>query len=138
MSNKDGIWTPLLEMLILGHFAMALLHNFYFVLCQNPMAGYGPQNIFHRICDLWTNIDFSPALVLRQRNFQFAILVFGFEACVIGAAFWSDFCSMASQQFSLMQFSLRWPVSLQYQHYNSGFRHPLVPGASWDSLGFPR
>ena len=75
----------------------------------------------------------NTALVLRQRNLQFA----GFDLAVpvLGATF---FCSIVSQGFNFIQFSFRCSLSLQYQHSKSRFKDPSTPGLSWGGWGFPR
>ena len=78
-----------------------------------------------------------PALVLIQKSLRFA--EFDLGAHVFGALCGSNlFCSIASQQFNLIQLSLRWLVSLQYWNSRSGLKDPSAPGASWDGLYFTR
>ena len=107
----------------------SLFHYVNFCLCWYSLAGYVPQNIVKFSQILCTTIGCSSALVLRQRSLQFA----GFDlgTFVLGATF---LCSMASWQFSFIQLSLRWLVSLQYLYSRSGFRihqHLVPAGTAW-------
>ena len=118
----------------------------YLCLClsQNECIIYRPYQVIFLISSMRTTLFLSSNLACSQRRIQFNdVLLGGWPAAfvtllLLAASLSASFCSRASCQFNLTQFSFNWPVSLQYWQDNSGSREPSIPGTSCWGCGFSR
>ena len=117
-------------------FSNCSLHNSHFCLCQNGGIVNLTNQVFlivFLIISMRTTLLLSFGLVCDQRMSHFSACfsiqsVLFFTGCLF---------SMASLLFNLIQFSFKWPVSLQYQQDSSGVREQSIPGASCRVWAFP-
>ena len=118
----------------LGALGNCSLHDFHFCLCQNRGIINLIDQVIFLIIGMRTILLLSLSLVHNQRSSQFSNC-FGSQSVL---TFSGCLFSRASLLFNLMQFPLKWLVSLQYWWDSSGLRDPSIPRASYEGLVFPR
>ena len=131
-SNNSDIWTPLLKMLTLGHLSTACCIMLILPWAEIPWLGIDLKTLSSSV------IFFGP-LLAAPLSWSLDKEVSSFLVLILVHLCWEQHSSVPwPANLSFIQFSLRWLVSLQYQHSRSRFKDLSASGVSWDGLGFLR